>query len=321
MPTHLYILCPGQGAQVVGMGKDFADAYPAAREVFLAANRILGFDLAAICFAGPEDRLNQTDISQPAIYVTSIACLRAAQQAGVIDPSTASAFAGLSLGEYTALHLAGAFSFADGLKLVASRGRFMQQAASAVPSSMVSIFGGDEAQVASLCAQNANGEVLSPANFNSPGQIVVSGTTAACQRITAAAAAAGLKALPLKVAGAFHSSLMESAARQMAAELEKTPFSPPALPVYANVTARPHADVASIKRLLVAQIVQSVRWEQTMQTLLAGAGPEPRFVELAPGRVLTGLLKKINRRLNVENLASADALAKPKSVEAPRSLR
>jgi [acyl-carrier-protein] S-malonyltransferase len=165
--------------------------------------------------------------------------------------------------------------------------------------------------VAKLCSESAQGEVLVPANFNSPGQIVVSGASAACERVAKAAEAAGFKVYPLKVAGAFHSPLMQRAADRMGAELDKVKFSPPASRVYANVTAQPHSDAASIKRLLVDQIVKPVRWEQTMQAMLAAA-PEARWVELAPGRVLTGLLKKINRRLPVDSLASADALTAKK---------
>src|SRR5438093_670343 len=175
MDKTTYILCSGQGAQAVGMGKDFYQSSPAAKEVFDSANRVLGFDLASLCFAGPEDRLNQTDISQPAIYVTSVAAYRAAVAAGVLSESAPiTHYAGLSLGEYTALHLAGVFGFEDGLKLVAARGKYMQEAAVATPSSMVAIMGGDEASVTKLCEENANGEVLVPANFNAPGQIVVS---------------------------------------------------------------------------------------------------------------------------------------------------
>jgi [acyl-carrier-protein] S-malonyltransferase len=303
MSTPTYILCPGQGAQVVGMGKDYFATSSVARSIFERANEHLGFDLAALCFEGPEDRLNQTDISQPAIYVTGIACFAAAKEAGIIDPETVTAYAGLSLGEYTALHLGGAFSFETGLNLVAARGRFMQEAALATPSGMVSILGADEAAVAALCASSAEGDVLVPANFNSPGQIVVSGTIAACGRITTAAEAAGLRAIPLRVAGAFHSPLMQSGADRMAAELEKADIRLPSKSVYANVTAQLHTSVASIRQLLVEQIVKPVRWEQTMQQL--AAVPDARLIELAPGRVLTGLLKKINRRLPVENLATA----------------
>src|SRR3954467_10148309 len=173
MLNGTYILCPGQGAQVVGMGKDFYEASPAAKEVFDAASDVIGFDLASLCFNGPEERLNQTDIAQPAIYVTSVACFAAAKELGLIHPEQVTAYAGLSLGEYTALHLAGVFSFEEGLKLVAARGKYMQEAAVATPSGMVSILGGDEAAVTKLCGENAQGEVLVPANFNSPGQIVV----------------------------------------------------------------------------------------------------------------------------------------------------
>src|SRR3954468_889711 len=237
MSSKTYILCPGQGAQAVGMGKDFYEQSPAAKETFDAANRIIGFDLAALCFTGPEERLNQTDISQPAIYVTSVACFAAAREAGLIHPEQATAYAGLSLGEYTALHLGGAFSFEDGLKLVAARGRYMQEAAVATPSGMVAVLGADEAAVAKLCEQAAADEVLVAANFNAPGQIVVSGTKAACARFSEAASAAGFKAVPLVVAGAFHSPLMKAGADRMAAELAKVQIKSPRTTVYANVTA------------------------------------------------------------------------------------
>jgi [acyl-carrier-protein] S-malonyltransferase len=306
MPSKTYILCPGQGAQVVGMGKDYFESSRVARDVFERADKLLGFELSKLCFEGPEDRLNQTDVSQPAIYVTGVACFRAAEAAGVISAEEVSAYAGLSLGEYTALHLGGAFSFEDGLRLVAARGKHMQEAAVATPSGMVSIMGADEAAAHQLCERSAQGEVLVPANFNAPGQIVVSGAIAACERVTKAAEAAGFKAVPLRVAGAFHSPLMQRGADRMGAELARVEMRAPRTTVYANVTAQPHADVASMKRLLVDQIVKPVRWEQTMQQL--AQQPDARFVELAPGRVLTGLLKKINRRLPVESLAGADAL-------------
>jgi [acyl-carrier-protein] S-malonyltransferase len=305
MAQPIYILCPGQGAQAVGMAKDYFASSAIVRSIFEQANQQLGFDLASLCFEGPEERLNQTDISQPAIYVTSIACFAAARESGTIDAESVTAYAGLSLGEYTALHLAGAFSFETGLALVAARGRLMQEAAVATPSGMVSLIGGDEAAVTALCESSAGGDVLVPANFNSPGQIVVSGTLAACERVTAAADAAGLRAIPLKVAGAFHSPLMQKAADRMAVELANADIRLPSKPVYANVTAQPHTDVASLRELLIEQIVKPVRWEQTMQQL--AAVPEAKFYELAPGRVLSGLLKKINRRLPVENLAVAQA--------------
>ncbi|MBC8107344.1 MAG: ACP S-malonyltransferase [Anaerolineae bacterium] len=306
MSNKTYILCPGQGAQVVGMGKDFHDASPAAKDVFDRANQIIGFDLASLCFNGPEEKLNQTDIAQPAIYVTSIAAFEAAKAAGKIEPETITAYAGLSLGEYTALHLGGAFDFETGLKLVAARGRAMQDAAVASPSGMVAIMGADEAAVTKLCEENANGEVLVPANFNAPGQVVVSGSNAACERLTRAGEGAGYKAIPLKVAGAFHSPLMQPGADRMSRELANASIQPVRKTVYSNVTAQAHGDVASIKKLLIDQIVKPVRWEQTMQSLVAQG--DARWIELAPGRVLTGLLKKISRRLPVDSFATAEAL-------------
>ena len=288
------------------MGKDFFESSPAARQTFESANRILGFDLASICFDGPEERLNQTDVSQPAIYTTSIAAYRAAAEKAFLSPETPSIYAGLSLGEYTALHFAGVFSFEDGLKLVAARGRYMQDAATASPSGMVAVMGADEATVTQLCDEAAQGDVLVPANYNSPGQIVVSGSTAACARVVPLAESKGFKAIPLKVAGAFHSPLMQPAADKMRAELDKVQFVAPRSTVYSNVTAAPHADPAAIKRLLVDQIVKPVKWEQTMNALIPV--PDLRFVELAPGRTLTGLAKKINRRLPIESLATAEPL-------------
>jgi len=308
--SPLYILCPGQGAQAVGMGKDFHDAHPAAWETFEAANRVLGFDLASICFNGPEERLNQTDASQPAIYVTSIACFRAATEAGMIDPAAVTAYAGLSLGEYTALHLAGAFDFEDGLKLVAARGRYMQEAAGASPSGMVAIMGADRATVSGLCEKYAQGEVLVAANFNTPGQIVVSGSNGACERVLKAAEVpgAGFRATALKVAGAFHSPLMQPAADRMKFELDRAAIGRPEKEVFSNVTAAPHDDVDRIKELLVEQIVSPVLWEDTMVAIMGVTGA--RFVELAPGRTLAGLAKRINRRLAIESLEKADAIRK-----------
>jgi [acyl-carrier-protein] S-malonyltransferase len=289
------------------MGKDFVEKYPVAKETFDAANRVLGWDLAAVCFGGPEDKLNGTDVAQPALYTASVACFRSAVCTGKIDPNAVTAYAGLSLGEYTALHLAGVFSFEDGLKLVAARGRYMQDAAVASKSGMVAIMGADEPAIVDLCTKAGEGEVLVPANFNAPGQIVVSGAIGACERVLKLAEAAGFKAVALKVAGAFHSPIMQSGADKMKVELDKVAFSQPKATVYSNVTAKPHGDAASIKSLLVDQIVKSVRWADTMQTLI-GTSAEARFVELAPGRTLAGLAKRINRRLPVESLENVAAL-------------
>ncbi len=308
VPSKTYILCPGQGAQLVGMGRDFYADSPMAKSVLDVAADVVGFDLKAVCFDGPEDRLNQTDVSQPAIFATGVAAYRAGEEAGLIDPSAVTAYAGLSLGEYTALHLAGVFTFEAGLRLVQARGAYMQAAAVAVPSGMVALLGADAVAIDKLCADAAAGDALVPANYNAPGQIVVSGTRAACDRVLKAAEAAGFKATALKVAGAFHSPLMQPAADRMTAELDAAAFSDPRTPVYSNVTAAPHTDAGSIKRLLVDQIVSPVKWEQTMQAMIAGAGDAPRFVELAPNRHLAGLAKRINRRLPVESLATVEAM-------------
>ena len=301
-----YILCPGQGAQAVGMGKDFAERSPEARAIFDRANAALGFDLADLCFNGPAERLNQTDMSQPAIYATSVACHAAAIAAGKIDPAGTYAYVGLSLGEYTALHLAGVFDFETGLKLVAVRGRAMQDAAVATPSTMVAIMGADAAAIDALCAASAEGEVLVPANYNAPGQVVVSGAKGACARVAEAASAAGFRAVPLTVAGAFHSPLMQPGADVMKLELAKATFASPMSTVYSNVTARPHGDAASIKPLLVDQIVRPVRMEQTLAPIANAAGNA--FIELAPGKILTGLLKKQNRRADVLTIDTVAAL-------------
>lgn len=284
------------------MGKEMLAKSPRTRAFFAVANGILKFDLASLCSEGPEERLNQTDVSQPALYVVGIASLMAARDEGKLDPDAVTAYAGLSLGEYTALYLGGAFDFAQGLLLVAARGRFMQEAAVAVPSGMVAIMGADEAAVLALCEAAAQGEVLVPANFNAPGQIVVSGAKGACERVLPLAEQKGFKAVALKVAGAFHSPLMQPAADRMRAELDKVAFQPPRQTVYSNVTGTPHTqDTTSIKVKLVQQIVEPVRWEQTMQALVAEA-PSGRFIELAPGRTLAGLAKRINRRLPVESV-------------------
>jgi [acyl-carrier-protein] S-malonyltransferase len=289
------------------MGKGLYENFPVAKEIFAQADRVLGFSLSGICFDGPEERLNQTDISQPAIYVTSIASFRVTESAGVLEVSSIAAYAGLSLGEYTALHLAGVFGFEEGLKLVSARGRFMQEAALDSPSGMVAILGADEPKVQQICQDAAEGEVLVPANFNAPGQIVISGSMSACQRAVKVAEAAGCKASVLKVAGAFHSPLMQSAADRMAGELERVAFHPPVVPVYSNVTAQPHGDPASIKRLLVDQIVSPVQWERISRSLLADEGA--KFMELAPGRTLAGLAKRINRRLPVESIDNAESIS------------
>ncbi|NNM26245.1 MAG: ACP S-malonyltransferase, partial [Phycisphaerales bacterium] len=236
------VLCPGQGAQAVGMGHAWREQSPAAAATFAEADAVLGdrfgASLSSLCFEGPAERLNETLVSQPAIFTCSVACARALAD-GSSAPSYAAA-AGLSLGEYTALHLAGVFDFADGLELVATRGRLMQQAADASQGGMVAVIGADEETATTLAADAAGDETLVPANFNAPGQIVLSGHRSACGRAVALAGERSLRATPLTVAGAFHSPLMQPAADAMAEVLAATALRPPSLPVWSNVTAAPH---------------------------------------------------------------------------------
>lgn len=292
---------PGQGAQIVGMGKDVAEAHPVARAVFAQADRILGFSLSSLCFDGPAERLEATDIQQPAIFTTSVAIYRAAVEAGLINPDAIAAMGGLSLGEYTALHLAGAISFADALRVVALRGRAMQDAAEASRGSMVALIGADENQAREICAQAApagSGAVLAPANFNAPGQIVASGSVGACDEAVMIAEKMGLRATRLSVAGAFHSPLMQPAADRLAAALADVEIKAPTCPVVSNVTAKPHEDAPSIRNRLVEQLTAPVRWDESCRWLAANVKGEMH--ELAPGKVLAGLMRRIDRAVKVE---------------------
>jgi [acyl-carrier-protein] S-malonyltransferase len=305
----LALLCPGQGAQQVGMGKDFYATYGVARRVYDQADKALGFALSKLCFEGPEDTLNKTDVAQLAIFVTSVAIYETLLELG--KTSVPDYAAGLSLGEYTALHIAGVFSFEDGLTLVKARGSLMQAAAEAQPSSMLAILGTDEAGATALCQEAAQGECLIPANFNTGSQIILSGSVAACRRAADLAHAKSLHALPLKVAGAFHSPFMQSAADQLAEVLNSVPFNMPTLPVISNVSAQPHINPASIRESLIQQVVAPVRWYQSIQKLI-GLGVN-RWIEVGPGRSLTGMLKKIDRKAPIENFSLAEGLPPAKS--------
>jgi len=301
----LILLCPGQGAQQVGMGRTWAEQSPSARDVFDRAEAVLEMKLSTICFEGPEAELNRTDIAQAAIYVTTLAAVAGLVEREEIDLANMTAAAGLSLGEYTALHLAGVFSMEDGLRLVRQRGQFMQEAAEANPSSMVALTGevGEET-IEQLCDRARGGGVLVPANFNSPMQVVVSGSTEACERAVEVAGEMGLRATPLTVAGAFHSPFMQSAADRMAEALHAVDIQPPRCTVMSNVTGEPHDnDPAAIKDLLVKQITSPVRWTRNMQHLAEHV--PGRYVEPAPGKVLTGLARRIDRSIKVDNRAEA----------------
>ncbi len=278
------------------MGRDVASASPAAAEAFRKADSVLGYELSQICFEGPAEKLECTDIQQPAIFVTSVAVWEALREKGV-SLSWFEAAAGLSLGEYTALHVAGSLTFEDALRLVQQRGRLMQEAAEANPSGMVSLVGADEAAARALCEKAAQGEVLSPANFNCPGQIVISGSRAACGRALELAGEVGCRAVPLKVAGAFHSALMASAADGLAAVLTSTPIRAPAIPVISNVTGEAHGEPEAIRAALVQQLTHPVLWQRSMESLIARG--IQRFVEVGAGRVLKGLMRKIDRTAEV----------------------
>lgn len=310
-PTSDIILCPGQGAQHIGMGKLWFDQFDTARKIFDAADVALGFDLSRVCFEGPEESLNGTDVAQAAIYTTSVACFEVLKEQRKVDPASIAATAGLSLGEFTALHLAGAYDFLTGLRLVRLRGQAMQEAALATPSGMVALVGADEAQALAVCEESLNDpenkgdEVLVPANFNCPGQVVISGSQAACERAQVVAGRMGLRATPLVVAGAFHSPLMQPAADRLAEALDHAEWHVPRVPVLSNVTAQPHevTDINSIKQRLVDQLTRPVRWSESMQWAAANLGTDKRYIELAPGKVLSGLMRRIERAIKVENHA------------------
>jgi [acyl-carrier-protein] S-malonyltransferase len=288
------IVFPGQGAQAVGMAGPWVDECPAARRLFDRAADLLGFDLLGICRDGPIEKLGATAISQPAILVTSLAALEVLRAREGNPLTTVTATAGLSLGEYTALVFAGAIDFADAVRLVDLRGRAMQDCADASPGAMLAVLGVERDRLAALCDTCREADVLEVANVLCPGNIVVSGTAAACRRLEAAASAAGaLKCVPLDVAGAFHTRLMQPAVERLTAALAETPVRPPRIPVVSNVDARPHDDPAAIRQLLARQVVGVVEWHASMAFILS-AGTRSIW-EVGPGRVLRGLMKRIDR--------------------------
>lgn len=311
MSEQLVILCPGQGAQAVSMAKAWCDQSAEARDVFDQADQILGnrlgSPLSQLCFNGPTEILNRTDVSQPAIYTASVASWKGLlAQWGFADGEVQlAATAGLSLGEYTALHIAGAFSFADGLELVALRGKAMQDAAQASPSSMVALIGADEDKARQVCDTARGDDILVCANFNAPGQVVLSGSKAACERAAKAASDAGLRAAPLPVAGAFHSPLMAPAAERLGQALTKTEVLVPSTTVLSNVTATPHAAEGGraitdeIRKRLVEQLTQPVRWADCCTWMAANV--RGTYHELAPGKTLAGLMRRIDRSIKVQS--------------------
>jgi [acyl-carrier-protein] S-malonyltransferase len=293
-------LFPGQGAQAVGMGRSLAESLPAARSLFAEASEVLGYDLLALCVSGPAERLNATDVSQPAIFVASLAALEHLKATDPAAVEACTAAAGLSLGEYTALAFAGVFPFRDGLRLVQERGRAMQAAAAAAPSGMLSVLGMSREEVEAVVAAARPAGLIEVANLLCPGNIVISGAQAAIGAAEKIAEAKGARTVRLAVAGAFHTPLMEPARAALAAALEATEFRPARVPVWSNVDAKPHTDPAELKALLLQQVARPVLWEETLRGLLAD-GVE-RFFEIGPGRVLAGLLKRVHRRADCQNV-------------------
>ena len=281
---------PGQGAQYVGMGKELYDNDANARELFEKANDILGFRITDLMFEGTEDDLKQTKVTQPAVFLNSVILAKS-----LGDDFKPDMVAGHSLGEFSALVAAGALSFEEGLKLVSARAHAMQKACEARPSTMAAIIGLPDDKVEEVCA--TIDDVVVPANFNCPGQIVISGTIEGVAKACEALKAAGAKrALPLKVGGAFHSPLMMPAQEELAAAIEATEFNTPVCPVYQNVDGKPHTDPAEIKANLISQLTGAVRWTQDVEAMIADGADE--FIELGPGNVLQGLVKKINRNVS-----------------------
>ena len=297
------LLFAGQGAQVVGMGRDLAEAHPTAKSLFAEADEALGYCLSEICFSGPEEELVRTEHAQPAIYLVGWIALKLLREQA---PSISfEATAGLSLGEFTALAAADAIGFEDGLRVVRRRGELMQQACEASSGGMAAIVGLDEEAVRGVCEQAG----VSLANLNCPGQIVVSGDADKMDAACEAAKAAGAKrAIPLPVAGAYHSPLMQPAQAGLAEALAKVELREPSVPVYSNVTGQAHVGAASIAGTMVDQVTSSVRWEACIRAMIADG--VTRFIELGPGTALTGFMRRIDRGLEVLNVADNDSLAK-----------
>ncbi|MFB3895450.1 MAG: ACP S-malonyltransferase [bacterium] len=299
--NKIAIVFPGQGSQSVGMGKEFYDSFPIAREIFDQANQELGFSLTELCFSGPEDKLKQTINAQPALFTVGYIAYRLLGEQG-INPAVV---AGHSLGEYTALVAAGVFDFETGLKLVAERGKLMQSAGTDNPGSMAAVLGMTEPEILDVCKQAESTGYVGVANYNCPGQIVITGSVAGVAKAVELITAQGKKAIPLPVSGAFHSPLMESAAKPLTALIEQQQFQNPNIAVVPNVTAEYASDAGSIKAALVKQMLSPVLWEASVRKMINTG--ITCVVEAGIGKVLCGMVKRIDRQviaLNIENSSS-----------------
>ncbi len=290
---------PGQGSQFVGMGKDIYDSFDSAKKVFEKANEVMGINLSGICFEGPEEILKQTKYTQPAIFVHSIALFELLKNRGILP----SASAGHSLGEYSALVAADALSFEDGLRLVKIRGELMQQAGIDQPGTMAAVIGMDPESIENVC--NNTPGIVQPANFNSPGQVAISGEVDAVRAAMESAKAAGAKkVIELVVSGAFHSPLMESAQRGLSEALKESEINDARIPVYTNVTAKPVTEKEEIRELLYKQLTHPVRWQEIYSNMITDGYSE--FLEVGPGKVLTGLGKRIDRSVSCRAIGKVE---------------
>lgn len=296
-------LFPGQGAQSVGMCKSIYEKYACAKVLFDRAAEILGYDLAKLCFEGPKEQLDSTVYSQPALFVGALAALEMLKEVKPELVASATHTAGLSLGEYTSLVFAGAISFEDGLKVVQRRGQAMQESADRSPSGMASLLMLDREKVQAICEEASAVGQVSIANFLCPGNLVVSGEKTAVAKAVELAEAAGGKPVTLAVAGAFHTSIMEPADQKLAEALAGVPIQKPRIPVVSNVDAAVHWEPDEIRQLLVRQVVNPVKWEDSIRWLLTQSVAE--FTEIGPGKVLAGLLKRIDRKAKCENVNEA----------------
>ncbi|OZB40191.1 MAG: [acyl-carrier-protein] S-malonyltransferase [Alishewanella sp. 34-51-39] len=305
MTKKLAIVFPGQGSQSVGMLADLYQTYPLVQDTFNEASAALGYDLWALVANGPEEQLNETQRTQPALLTASVAVWRVWQQQGGATPAY---FGGHSLGEYSALVCAGVLSLADAVKLVEKRGQYMQQAVPAGTGAMAAIIGLDDAAIAKACADAAQGEVVAPVNYNSPGQVVIAGHKAAVERAGEACKAAGAKrALPLPVSVPSHCALMRPAADQLATDLAALNFQQPAIPVVNNVDVQIASNGDAIKDALIRQLYSPVRWTETIEYFAAHGVTE--VLELGAGKVLSGLIKRINKELNTSSITDSAALS------------